>query len=66
MTGGVTDKEANTSYDEPKRHIVLSGQRDIVATQTSKQRSKQEKGKRKIFFYFCKNFLEVGCDTPCH
>src|SRR3954466_13192405 len=24
------DKEANTSYDEPKRHIVLSGKRDIV------------------------------------
>ena len=22
-------KEANTSYDEPKRHIVLSGKRDI-------------------------------------
>ena len=24
------DKEADTSYDEPKRHIVLSGKRDIV------------------------------------
>src|SRR3954470_16043346 len=24
------DKEANASYDEPKRHIVLSGKRDIV------------------------------------
>ena len=24
------DKEANTSYDEPKSHIVLSGKRDIV------------------------------------
>ena len=24
------DKEANTLYDEPKRHIVLSGKRDIV------------------------------------
>ena len=24
------DKEANTSYDESKRHIVLSGKRDIV------------------------------------
>ena len=24
------DKEANTSYDEPKRHIVLSGKRDIM------------------------------------
>ena len=24
------DKEANTSYDEPKRYIVLSGKRDIV------------------------------------
>ena len=23
-------KEANTSYDEPKRHIVLSGKRDIM------------------------------------
>ena len=23
------DKETNTSYDEPKRHIVLSGKRDI-------------------------------------
>ena len=24
------DKQANTSYDEPKRHIVLSGKRNIV------------------------------------
>ena len=24
------DKEANTSYDEPKHHIVLSEKRDIV------------------------------------
>ena len=24
------DKEANTSYDMPKRHIVLSGKRDIL------------------------------------
>ena len=24
------DKEADTSYEEPKRHIVLSGKRDIV------------------------------------
>ena len=24
------DKELNTSYDEPKRHIVLSGKRDIM------------------------------------
>ena len=24
------DKEMNTSYDEPKRHIVLSGKRNIV------------------------------------
>ena len=24
------NKEANTSYDEPKRHIVLSEKRDIV------------------------------------
>ena len=24
------DKEADTSYDESKRHIVLSGKRDIV------------------------------------
>ena len=24
------DKEANTSYDEPKRHIVLLGKRDIL------------------------------------
>ena len=26
----IKDKEANTSYDEPKRHIVLSGKRNIV------------------------------------
>ena len=24
------DKEVNTSYDEPKRHIVLSGKRNIM------------------------------------
>ena len=27
------NKEANTSYDEPKRHIVLSGKRDIVGVE---------------------------------
>ena len=27
------DKKANTSYDEPKRHIVLSGKRDIVGVE---------------------------------
>ena len=27
------DKEANTSYDEPKRHIVLSGKSDIVGVE---------------------------------
>ena len=26
-------KEANTSYDEPKRHIVLSGKRNIVGVE---------------------------------
>src|SRR6266496_1280408 len=30
------DKEANTSYDEPKRHIVLSGKRDIVGLKGKK------------------------------
>ena len=27
------DKEANTSYNEPKRHIVLSGKRDILGVE---------------------------------
>ena len=27
------DKEANTSYSEPKRHIVLSGKRNIVGVE---------------------------------
>ena len=27
------DKEANGSYDEPKRHIVLSGKRNIVGVE---------------------------------
>ena len=27
------DEEANTSYDEPKRHIVLSGKRNIVGVE---------------------------------
>ena len=27
------DKEANTSYDEPKLHIVLSGKRNIVGVE---------------------------------
>ena len=27
------DKEANTSYDEPKRHIVLSGKRNILGVE---------------------------------
>ena len=27
------DKEANTSYDEPKRHIILLGKRDIMGVE---------------------------------
>ena len=27
------DKEANTSYNEPKRHIVLPGKRDILGVE---------------------------------
>ena len=27
------DKEINTSYDEPKRHIVLSGKRNIMGVE---------------------------------
>ena len=27
------DKEPNTSYDEPKRHIVLSGKKDILGVE---------------------------------
>ena len=27
------DKEANTSYDEPKHHIVLSGKRNIMGVE---------------------------------
>ena len=27
------DKQANTSYDEPKRHIVLSGKRNIMGVE---------------------------------
>ena len=27
------DKEVNASYDEPKRHIVLSGKRNIVGVE---------------------------------
>jgi hypothetical protein len=27
------DKQKNTSYDEPKRHIVLSGKRNIVGVE---------------------------------
>ena len=27
------DKKTNTSYDEPKRHIVLSGKRNIVGVE---------------------------------
>ena len=34
------DKEANTSYDEPKRHIVLSGKRDIVGVEGKTDMSK--------------------------
>src|SRR6266536_2088579 len=34
------DKEANTSYDEQKRHIVLSGRRDIVGLEGKTDMSK--------------------------
>ena len=34
------DKEANTSYDEPKRHIVLSGKRDITGVEGKTDMSK--------------------------
>jgi hypothetical protein len=33
------DKEANTSYDEPKHHIVLSGKRNIVGVEDKKDMS---------------------------
>ena len=35
------DKEANTSYDEPKRHIVLSGKRDIVGEEDKTHKSER-------------------------
>ena len=34
------DREANTSYDEPKRHIVLSGKRNIVGVEDKTDMSK--------------------------
>ena len=34
------DKEADTSYDEPKCHIVLSGKRDIVGLEGKTDMSK--------------------------
>ena len=34
------DKEVNTSYDEPKRHIVLSGKRNIVGVEDKTDMSK--------------------------
>src|SRR3990170_939177 len=37
------DKEANTSYDEPKRHIVLSGKRDIVGVEDKTDMSEDYK-----------------------
>ena len=33
------DKEVNTSYDEPKRHIVLSGKRTIVGVEDKTNKS---------------------------
>ena len=36
------DKEANTSYDEPKRHIVLSGKRDIVGVEGKSDMSEDD------------------------
>ena len=33
------DKEANTSYDEPKRHIVLSGKKDILGLEGKTDKS---------------------------
>jgi len=33
------DKEANTSYDEPKRHIVLSGKTDILGLEGKTDKS---------------------------
>ena len=33
------DKEANASYDEPKRHIVLSGKRNIVGVDDKTDKS---------------------------
>ena len=34
------DKEVNTPYDEPKRHIDLSGKRDIVGVEGKTDMSK--------------------------
>ena len=33
------DKEANASYDEPKRHIVLSGKRNIMGVDDKTDKS---------------------------
>ena len=33
------DKEANTSYGEPKRHIVLSGKRNLVGVEDKTDKS---------------------------
>ena len=42
------DKEANTSYNEPKRHIVLSGKRDILGVEGKTDMSEDMKSFMKI------------------
>ena len=42
------DKEANASYDEPKRHIVLSGKRNIVGVDDKTDMSKIMKSLMKL------------------
>ena len=42
------DNEANTSYDEPKLHIVLSGKRDIMGVEGKTDMSEDYEKYREI------------------
>src|SRR5215216_4897726 len=50
------DKEANTSYDEPKHHIVLSGKRDIVGLEGKTDMS-EDYEKFLLYSFFFSSFL---------
>ena len=60
------DKEANTSYGEPKCHIVLSGKRDIVGVEDKTDMSEDYEKFQEIPPFNVPFFLKELCGALDH